>query len=46
MAGSALSSFGNLTYIKITLKEVNLYKETFVIQMSHGEEVFIPNQLS
>lgn len=26
VAGSALSSFGNLTYIKITIKEINLYK--------------------
>ena len=46
VAGSALSSFGNLTYIKITIREINLYKQTFVIQMSHGEEVYIPNQLS
>ena len=42
VAGSAISSYGNLTYIKITLKEINLTKDTFVLQMSQGDEVFIP----
>ena len=46
VAGSAISSYGNLTFIKITLKEINLFKETFVIQMSQGNEVFIPIQLA
>lgn len=46
MTSNIFSGYGNLTYIKITLKEIKLIKEIFVMQLEQGDEVFIPMQLS
>lgn len=46
MLGNILTGYGNLTYIKITLKEIKLTKQLFVMQIAQGEEVYIPTQLS
>lgn len=45
-ANHAFTGYGNMTYIKITLKEIKLSKELFVLQVQQGEEVFIPGRLS
>ena len=33
IAGSALSSYGNLTFIRVSLKEIKLTKELFVLKV-------------
>lgn len=43
---NALTGYGNLTYIKITLQEIKLTKELFALCVEKQEEVFIPHRLS
>ena len=42
LSSNIMSGYGNLTYLKVTLKEIKLIKELFVMQVEQGDEVFIP----
>jgi hypothetical protein len=42
IAYKAFCGYGNLTYHKMTLKEIQISKQIFVLQIQQGEEVFIP----
>ena len=46
IAKDAFNGYGNLTYINITLEEIKLTKELFVLSIEKQEEVFIPQRLS
>ena len=45
-AKNIFSGYGNLAYIRISLREISLQKELFVLQMLQGQEVFIPERLA
>ena len=46
VAGKAFCGYGNLTYHRLTLKEIQIIKQIFVLQIQQCEEVFIPYRLS
>ena len=46
IAKDAFTEYGNLTYLKITLQEIKLTKELFVLSVEKQDEVFIPQRLS
>lgn len=41
-----LGVFHGLTYIEITLKQIQLAKQLFILNIEQGEEAIIPIQLS
>lgn len=46
IACKALCGYGNFTYHRLTLKEIEIIKQIFVLQIQQCEEVFIPYRLS
>ena len=46
LAHASFTGYGNLTYIKISLKEIKLSKELFVLNTQTGDAVFIPERMN
>ena len=46
LARNVFTGYGNMTYIKISLKEIKLSKELFVLNIQQGDEVYIPGRLN
>ena len=42
MSKNTFNDYGNLTYINITLQEIKLTKQVFMLSVGRQEEVFIP----
>lgn len=41
----AFSGFGRCTYLQIVVKEIELKRQDFIMDLQQGDEVIIPPQL-
>jgi len=46
IAKGIFTDYGNLAYINITLQEIKLTKDLFMLSVEKQEEVYIPKRLS